>query len=141
MKEITSKEEIEELLKSKKPVAMFMYASWCPHCKVMHEPWSELEKEEKGKTKFVKMESEDIPDDLGITGFPHFVLVKNGSVAKTAGGEMSKDELKKQLFGGSGGSRRTRSRGLRRGIRKVAHRTLRNHVTLVKRLSTTSRRR
>jgi thioredoxin 1 len=94
MKEVNDKDEIRKLMKSKEPVAIFYYASWCPHCKVMHEPWSELEKEEKGKTKFVKMESENIPDELGISGYPHFVLVKNGSVAKTVGGEMPKEQLK-----------------------------------------------
>lgn len=130
MKEIKDDAEIKKLMKSKEPVAIFYYAAWCPHCKVMHEPWSQLEKEEKGKTKFVKMESEDIPDDLGITGFPHFVLVKNGSVANTVDGEMSKDELKTKLLGGSGVGlafanggrrRRTRARRLRRTVRKVKH--------------------
>jgi hypothetical protein len=108
----------------------------------MKEPWNELEKEDRGKTTFVKMESENIPSDLGLTGYPHFVLVKNGAVSKTVGGEMPKDDLKKQLFGGlRGGRRRTRSRRFRRGVRKVAHRTLRNHMPLVKRLSTTGGRR
>lgn len=121
MKEVKDADEIKQLMKSKEPVAIFYYAAWCPHCKVMHEPWSELEKEEKGKVKFVKMESEDIPDELGITGYPHFVLVKNGSVAKSVGGEMPKEDLKKRLLGGLRGGRRTRSRRLRRTVRKVAH--------------------
>lgn len=129
MKEVKDEGEIKKLMKSDEPVAIFYYAAWCPHCKVMHKPWSELEKEEKGKTKFVKMESENIPDDLGISGFPHFVLVKNGSVAKTVDGEMPKKDLKEKLLGGSGvglafangGRRRTRARRLRRTVRKVTH--------------------
>ena len=122
MKEITSKEEIEELLKSKKPVAMFMYAAWCPHCKVMHEPWSELEKEDNGKTEFIKMESENIPEDMGISGFPTFIYVKNGDVKKKVNGEMPKDELKKKLLGGCRGkTRRAGTRRLRRGVRKITH--------------------
>lgn len=125
MKEVTDKDEIKKLMKSKEPVAIFYYAAWCPHCKVMHEPWSELEKEEKGKTKFVKMESENVPSDLSVpqmNGYPHFVLVKNGAVTKTVGGEMPKEELKSKLFGGSrGGRRRTRARRLRRTVRKVSH--------------------
>lgn len=123
MKEVKDSDDIKQLMKSKEPVAIFYYASWCPHCKVMHEPWSELEKEDNGKTTFVKMESEDVPSELGISGYPHFVLVKNGSVAKSVDGEMPKDKLKKQLFGGlrGGRSRRTRSRRLRRTVRKVTH--------------------
>jgi thioredoxin-like negative regulator of GroEL len=130
MKEITKASEIKKLMHSDEPVAIFYYAAWCPHCKVMHEPWNELEKEEKGKTKFVKMESEDIPSELGISGYPHFVMVKSGKVQAEASGEMSKDQLKQKLLGGSGVGlafanggrrRRTRSRRARRTVRKIAH--------------------
>lgn len=126
MKEVKDAAEIKKLMKSKEPVAIFYYAAWCPHCQVMHEPWEQLEKEEKGKTKFVKMESEDIPSDLGISGYPHFVMVKDGKVLSQVDGEMSKDDLKSKLLGGLRGgrrrsTRRTRSRRLRRTVRKVAH--------------------
>jgi len=128
MKEVKDSEEIKKLMKSKEPVAIFYYAAWCPHCKVMHEPWQELEKEEKGKAKFVKMESEDIPSELGISGYPHFVMVKGGRVQAQASGEMSKDELKQKLSLGSLRSRRSRTFRHRRAVRKVPHRTLRNHM-------------
>ena len=124
MKELKTKEDIEEVLKSKEPVAMFMYAAWCPHCKVMHQPWSELE-QENSNIKFCKMESENIPEDMGITGFPTFIYVKDGSVKKKVSGEMSKEELKKQLLGGLRGGRSKRrrigTRRLRRGVRKISH--------------------
>lgn len=130
MKEVKKADEIKKLMKSTEPVAIFYYAAWCPHCKVMHEPWSELEKEDNGKTKFVKMESEDIPSELGISGYPHFVFVKGGKVQSQASGEMSKDDLKKKLLGGSGvglafanGGRRRRTRAHRgrRTVRKFTH--------------------
>jgi thioredoxin 1 len=125
MKEVTDADEIKKLMKSKKPVAIFYYAAWCPHCKVMHEPWSEIEKDDNGKTEFVKVESEDVPSDLSIpqmNGYPHFVLIKDGKVTKAVGGEMSKDQLKAKLLGGlRGGRRRTRARKLRRTVRKISH--------------------
>ena len=130
MKEVKKAEEIKKLMRSEEPVAIFYSAAWCPHCKVMHEPWAELEKEEKGKAKFVKMESEDIPSELGISGYPHFVYVKGGQVQSEASGEMTKDELKQKLMGGSGVGlafanggrrRRTRSRRRRRTVRKSSH--------------------
>lgn len=120
MKEVKDEKEIRSLLKSKKPVAVFYYASWCPHCRVMHEPWNELEKE-KPDTQFVKMESEDIPDDLGVQGFPKFVMVKDGGVRASVDGEMSKEELKSKLFGDKSGGRRRRTRRLRRRTRKALH--------------------
>lgn len=130
MKEVTDSDEIKKLMRSKSPVAIFYYAAWCPHCKVMHEPWKQLEMEDKEKIKFVQMESEDIPSELGITGYPHFVFVKGGKVQAQASGEMTKDDLKKKLLGRSLSTRRTRTRRFRRGIRKVPHRTLRNNMTL-----------
>lgn len=128
MKEVKNADEIKKLMKSKEPVAIFYYAAWCPHCKVMHGPWSELEKGDNGKTKFVKMESEDIPSELGISGYPHFVMVKGGRVQAQASGEMSKDELKQKLLLNSLSRRRTRSRRSTRTVRKIPHRTLRNHM-------------
>ncbi len=123
MKEVKKPDEIKKLMSSEEPVAIFYYAAWCPHCKVMHQPWKELEKDDGGKTKFVKMESEDIPSELGISGYPHFVFVKDGRVQKETDGEMSKDELKQKLFGGFSGGRRRRGRTLRRRrtVRKVMH--------------------
>lgn len=124
MKEVKKADEIRKLMKSSTPVAIFYYAEWCPHCQVMHEPWKQLEKEDGGKTKFVKMESEDIPSELGISGYPHFVFVKGGQVQAQASGEMSKDELKQKLLGGfanGGRRRRTRTRRNRRTVRKIPH--------------------
>jgi thiol-disulfide isomerase/thioredoxin len=119
MKEVKDHEEIRKIMKSSNPKCVFFYADWCPHCKVMHEPWSKLEKKHKG-VDFYKMESENIPDDLGISGYPHFVLIKDGKVKKTVGGEMSEDQLNSQLFGG-GGRSRNRTRRLRRRTRKAFH--------------------
>ena len=128
MKEVKNADEIKKLMKSSAPVAIFYYAAWCPHCQVMHEPWKQLEMEDKGRTKFVQMESEDIPSELGISGYPHFVFVKGGKVQAQASGEMTKDDLRKKLLGRSLPARRTRTRRFRRGVRKVPHRTLRNNM-------------
>jgi hypothetical protein len=105
-------DELKQLLKSQTPVAVFYYMETCPHCIPMHKPWDELS-HEKPDTKFVKIESADIPSEMGISGFPHFELVGNGS-KKVADGQMSKDDLKVKLFGGKlGGLRRRKTRRLR----------------------------
>jgi len=115
------KGELKNLLDSDEPVAIFYYMRTCGHCKVMHEPWSELEKEEPN-TKFVKIESAEIPQKLGISGFPHFEKRSKKKVVKEVGGEMKKEELKQKLFGGGLGGKRTRrlrARRLTRRRRKV----------------------
>jgi len=114
------KYELKNILDSDEPVAIFYYMESCPHCKVMHKPWSDLEKEEPS-VKFCKIESSEVPSEMGITSFPHFQKRSKKKVEKEFGGEMSKEDLKKNLFGGFGGkrTRRLRSRRLTRRRRKV----------------------
>ena len=113
--------ELTNVLDSKEPVVIFFYMQSCPHCQVMHEPWDELEKEEPN-TKFVKIESAEIPEEMGIRSFPHFQKRSKKKVDKEFGGEMKKEELKKKLFsaGGKRRTRRRRARGLTRRGRKVS---------------------
>jgi hypothetical protein len=105
-------DELKKLLKSQTPVAVFYYMETCPHCIPMHAPWDELSRE-KPDTKFVKIESADIPSEMGISGFPHFESL-NGGITKKADGQMSKSDLKAKLFGDKlGGLRRRKTRRLR----------------------------
>lgn len=122
MKTVKS-EELKKLLKSQTPVAVYYFMETCPHCIPMHTPWDELSRE-KPDTKFVKIESADIPSEMGISGFPHFELV-SGGITKKADGQMSKDDLKTKLFGKLGGrllrrtGRKTRRLRSRRNTRRV----------------------
>jgi hypothetical protein len=129
MKEVKSEKELEEILKSPEKTVVFYFWNMCPHCEAMHEPYEQLEDDHKD-TKFVKVETKNIPKKLKKTAFPEFELREGGQVKKTAGGEMTKEELNAKLFGGSGVGlafanggrrRRTRSRRLRRRTRKVLH--------------------
>ena len=129
MKELKDPEDVKKSMKSTKPVAIFFYMSTCPHCTVMHSPWDKLASEMKD-VDFEKVESENVPSELGIMGYPHFVLVKDGKQAKTAGGEMTKDELKSKLFSSAGKrSNRVRSQRFRRSRLKSRHRTARRRVS------------
>ena len=106
-------EELKKLLKSQTPVAVFYFMETCPHCIPMHKPWDELSRD-KPDTKFVKIESEDVPPEMGISGYPHFEAVNSG-ITKKADGQMSKEDLKSKLFGGKlGGFRRRTGRKSRR---------------------------
>lgn len=101
-------DELKKVLNSQTPVAVFYYMETCPHCIPMHKPWDDLAAE-KPDTKFIKIESADVPPEMGINGYPHFEAV-NGGITKKADGQMSKDDLKKKLFGGKlGGLRRRRT--------------------------------
>ena len=132
VKDLKSPEDVKKTMKSTKPVAIFFYMTTCPHCQVMHGPWEELAKDMKD-VDFEKVESEHVPSELGIMGYPHFVLVQDGKEKKSAGGEMTKQDLKAKLFSGAGKrSKRGRSRRLTRRRVKIAHRTARVNVSLRK---------
>jgi thiol-disulfide isomerase/thioredoxin len=135
MKELKSPQELKDILTSKEPVAIFFYMEMCPHCKVMHEPWSELENK-KGGVTFVKVESENIPSEVGVSGFPEFRLMKDGKVQKKVSGRMGGEELKSALFGGGGRSLRKTHR-----IRNTFHRSSRRSVSLRVKLRSTRKSR
>lgn len=118
MKEVQNTEEVRRLLQSSKPVAIFFYLEGCGHCEAMKQPWKELESEKKD-VDFAKVESEYVPSELGITGFPHFVLIQDGKQQKEVGGEMEKQDLKAKLFGGGRRRRSTKRRRTRRSTRRV----------------------
>lgn len=106
-------DELKKLMKSQIPVAVFYYMETCPHCIPMHKPWDEISRD-KPDTKFVKIESADVPSEMGISGFPHFESMNSG-ITKKADGQMSKEDLKAKLFGKLGGRllRRRKTRRLR----------------------------
>jgi len=121
MKEISDSLDVSNVFKSKEPVAVFLYMEGCPHCVRMEDPWQQLESE--NKMDFYKIESDHVPQDLNISSFPHFLMIRNGKITKSVPGEMSKPELKRKLFQMRGGrSLRFRSRA------RKSHRTLRNKM-------------
>lgn len=121
-KEVESEEELEKILKSPEKVVVFYFWKDCGHCKAMHDPYESLAEDHKD-TKFVKVETENIPKKLNKKAFPEFELREKGEVKAKAGGEMTKEELNSKLFGGKlgGRRRRTRTRRLRRRTRKALH--------------------
>lgn len=122
VEEVESEKELEEILESPQKVVVFYFWKDCGHCKAMHGPYNSLAEDHKD-TKFVKVETKNIPKKLNKNAFPEFELREKGEVKAKAGGQMTKEQLNAQLFGGKlgGRRRRTRSRRLRRRTRKSFH--------------------
>ena len=96
--EISDKNFEEEVLKSKLPVLVEFWGSWCIPCKKMEEILNSLEEEYKGKIKICKININRNPKTATkyqITGVPTYLIFKNGKILKREIGAKSREQLKR----------------------------------------------
>ncbi len=85
-----------DVLKSTQPVLVDYWAEWCGPCKMIAPILDEVATSYSGKLQIAKMnvdENRDIPAKYGIRGIPTLMLFKNGELAATKVGAMSKAQL------------------------------------------------
>ena len=85
-----------DVLQSGKPVLVDYWAEWCGPCKMIAPILDEVSSTYEGKLKIAKLnvdENRDIPAKFGIRGIPTLMLFKDGQLAATKVGAMSKAQL------------------------------------------------
>jgi thioredoxin 1 len=85
-----------DVLKSTTPVLVDYWAEWCGPCKMIGPILDEVAKEYAGKVKIAKMDvdaNQAVPAKFGIRGIPTLMLFKDGQVAATKVGALSKSQL------------------------------------------------
>jgi len=85
-----------DVLKSTTPVLVDYWAEWCGPCKMIAPILDEVATSYSGKLQIAKMnvdENRDIPAKFGIRGIPTLMIFKNGELAATKVGAMSKAQL------------------------------------------------
>jgi thioredoxin 1 len=86
----------QDVLKSDKPVLVDYWAEWCGPCKMIAPILDEVAGQYGDKLQVAKMnvdENREIPAKFGIRGIPTLMLFKNGELAATKVGAMSKAQL------------------------------------------------
>ena len=85
-----------DVLKADKPVLVDYWAEWCGPCKMIAPILDEVSETYKDKLQIAKMnvdENREIPAKFGIRGIPTLMLFKDGQLAATKVGAMSKAQL------------------------------------------------
>jgi len=85
-----------DVLKSTTPVLVDYWAEWCGPCKMIAPILDDVSKAYDGKMRVAKMnvdENRDVPAKYGIRGIPTLMLFKDGQLAATKVGALSKAQL------------------------------------------------
>jgi thioredoxin 1 len=91
-----------DVLQASKPVLVDYWAEWCGPCKMIAPILDDVSKEYDGRLQIAKLnvdENREVPAKFGIRGIPTLMLFKDGQLAATKVGALSKSQLTAFLDG------------------------------------------
>ena len=96
IKHVTDASFEADVLQATQPTLVDYGAEWCGPCKMIAPILDEVSSTYAGKLQIAKMnvdENRDIPAKFGIRGIPTLMLFKDGQLAATKVGAMSKAQM------------------------------------------------
>lgn len=96
IKHVSDASFANDVLKADKPVLVDYWAEWCGPCKMIAPILDEVSTNYNGRLQVAKMnvdENRAIPAEYGIRGIPTLMLFKDGQIAATKVGALSKSQL------------------------------------------------
>ena len=96
IKHVTDASFEADVLQSAQPILVDYWAEWCGPCKMIAPILDDISTSYEGKLRIAKMnvdENRDIPAKFGIRGIPTLMLFKDGQLAATKVGALSKAQL------------------------------------------------
>ena len=96
IKHISDASFAADVLQSAQPVLVDYWAEWCGPCKMIAPILDEMASTYTGKLQITKMnvdENREIPAQFGIRGIPTLMLFKDGKLAATKVGALSKSQM------------------------------------------------
>lgn len=93
---ITKNNFESEVLRSREPVLLDFWATWCPPCRMLSPVIEEIAKEYAGRAKVGKVNVDEEPELAAmfrVENIPTVVVMKDGKIAETAVGYRPKEQI------------------------------------------------
>ncbi len=94
--QVTDSSFEDEVLKSTLPVMVDYWAEWCGPCKMIAPVLDEIADQYDGRLKVAKLNVDDnpqTPQKYAVRGIPTLMIFKDGEIAGTKVGAVSKSQL------------------------------------------------